>query len=451
MRPPRRAFTLKVTGGGRAVIPLGTGTVEPGDVTIGAGDLAVDASGDVDDDFSGILHEDSPRGVLGNHNAMAMERHVKAERREIPHIRRPTGSSRKSVRDGEERAGAKREENRRPASFGMTGSATGCAKAGLVGVGVGVGFGFEAGAGDQSAEGFFAAGAALGSGNIAVAVDHDVDGIDVSLVHGGEIGVFHHDELAVAGMLLEIFFDGLFGLAHVDGEKNQSFAGELMADLVDEGGFVSAKAAPSGPEFEKDDFAFDGVIGEFFAGDCGGVEARGGLFVLGGGKRAKSREDQDAGNRSPQEDGSERHGGNVTEWSRRLSITLLVRSKAELGDRGKVKIPTLKANVGREKGKLAGVSRSSPLERRSSVRDAALPVVFRRSEPARSQSRQRRLASEVLRKVPSSMKTKAQQEPSALRAKRYVPRMSTMVRGVPTRGRSRVCQSLAALLKNSAR
>jgi len=34
---------------------------------------------------------------------------------------------------------------------------------------------------------------------------------------------------------------------------------------------------------------------------------------------------------------------------------------------------------------------------------------------------------------------------------RYVPRMSTMVRGVPTRARSKVCQSLSDLWKNSAR
>jgi hypothetical protein len=51
-------------------------------------------------------------------------------------------------------------------------------------------------------------------------------------------------------MLLKIFFNGLFGFAHVDGEKDQSFAGELMANFVDEGGFVSAEAAPGGPEFE---------------------------------------------------------------------------------------------------------------------------------------------------------------------------------------------------------
>src|SRR5258708_37403579 len=112
-------------------------------------------------------------------------------------------------------------------------------------------------------------------------------------------------------MLLEIFFDGLFGFADVDGEEDEALAGELMADFVDEGGFVGAEAAPSGPEFEEDDFAFDGFVGEFFSGGCGGVEAGGGLFVLGGGERAKSGNNQYAGDCSPQEDGSGRHVGDV--------------------------------------------------------------------------------------------------------------------------------------------
>jgi hypothetical protein len=59
-----------------AVIAFGAGTVEPGDVAIGAGDEAVGAGGDVDDDFSGVVHGDAPRGVLGNYNAMGSERHV---------------------------------------------------------------------------------------------------------------------------------------------------------------------------------------------------------------------------------------------------------------------------------------------------------------------------------------------------------------------------------------
>ncbi len=165
----------------------------------------------------------------------------------------------------------------------------------LVGIGVvGVG-GFDAGAGDEAAEGFFAAGAALRADDEAVAVDDDVDGIGVGLVHSGKIGVFHHDEFAFAGMLVEIFFDGFFGFADVDGEKDEAFVGELVADLVDEGGFVGAEAAPGGPEFEEDDLAFDGFVGELFAGGSGGVEARGGLLVLGGGQGAERGEEQNGG------------------------------------------------------------------------------------------------------------------------------------------------------------
>ena len=159
----------------------------------------------------------------------------------------------------------------------------------LIGVGlVGIG-GFDAGAGDESAEGIFATGAALCAGNEAIAVDDDVNGIGVGLIHGGQIGVFHHDDLAVARMLLEIFFDGLPGFADVDGKEDEAFIGELKADFVDEGGFVGAEAAPSGPEFEEDDFAFDGVVSELFAGGSDGVEVRGGLFVLGHGERANGR------------------------------------------------------------------------------------------------------------------------------------------------------------------
>jgi hypothetical protein len=82
------------------------------------------------------------------------------------------------------------------------------------------------------------------------------------------------------------------GLADVDGEKNQPFIGEFMADFVDEGGFVSAEATPGGPEFEEDNFAPDGFVGELFASRSGGVKAGCRLFVSGCGEGAKSREDQ---------------------------------------------------------------------------------------------------------------------------------------------------------------
>ena len=160
---------------------------------------------------------------------------------------------------------------------------------GLVGVGVLGIWGSDAGAGDKSAEGFFASGAALGSDNEAIPINDNVNGVNIGLVHGGEIGVFHHDDFAVAGMLLEVFLDGFFGLADVDGKKDEAFVGELVADLVNEGGFFDAVAAPGGPEFEEDDFAFDGVVGELFAGGGGGVEAWSGLFVLRPGEGANCR------------------------------------------------------------------------------------------------------------------------------------------------------------------
>ncbi len=174
----------------------------------------------------------------------------------------------------------------------------------LLGIRVVCGGGFEAGAGEEFAEGFFPACSALSCGDIAVAVDHDIDGVDSGLIHGGEIGVFHHDDLAFAGMLLEIFLDGLLGLAHVDGKKDQSFIGELVAYLVDEDGLVSTEATPSGPKFEEHDLAFDGLVGESFAGSRGGIKAGRGLFVLGAGKDANRGEKQCAGKCHSQREGS---------------------------------------------------------------------------------------------------------------------------------------------------
>ena len=161
----------------------------------------------------------------------------------------------------------------------------------LIGVGVVRVGRFDAGASDESAKSIFAAGAALGSDNEAVTVDDHVNGISVGLIHGGEIGVFHHDDLAVARMLLEIFFDGFPGFADVDSEEDEALVREFVADFVDEGGFVGAEAAPGGPEFEEDDFALDGFVGEFFASGGDGVEVRGRLLVLGAGEGANGRKD----------------------------------------------------------------------------------------------------------------------------------------------------------------
>ena len=124
----------------------------------------------------------------------------------------------------------------------------------LLRIGVGVLFGLDAGAGDEPAKRFFPAGAALRSGDEAVAINYDIDGIFVGLIHGREIGVLHHHDFAVAGMLLEVFLDGFPGFADVNGEKDEALGREFFADFVHEGGFIGAEAAPGGPEFEQNDF-----------------------------------------------------------------------------------------------------------------------------------------------------------------------------------------------------
>src|SRR5271168_964195 len=77
----------------------------------------------------------------------------------------------------------------------------------------------EAGAAEEAAEAGFAAGAALVGGDVAVAVNDRIDGIDVGLVHGGEVGVFHHDDFGGTGMLVEVFFDGFLRFSDVYGEN----------------------------------------------------------------------------------------------------------------------------------------------------------------------------------------------------------------------------------------
>jgi hypothetical protein len=89
-------------------------------------------------------------------------------------------------------------------------------------------------------------------------------------------------------MLVEIFLDGLFGFADVDGEEKESFGGEVMTDFIDEGGFVGAEAAPGGPEFEKDDFALDGGVIEFFAVVVVALKRGAGSLALGTATRERA-------------------------------------------------------------------------------------------------------------------------------------------------------------------
>ena len=65
----------------------------------------------------------------------------------------------------------------------------------------------------------------------------------------------------------------VLGFADVDSEKNETFGGKFLADLVDESGFIRAVVAPGGPEFKQSYLALDGLIGELFAGRRGGGKA----------------------------------------------------------------------------------------------------------------------------------------------------------------------------------
>ena len=134
----------------------------------------------------------------------------------------------------------------------------------------------EAATGEKAAKRVFASGSALRAGNISIAINHDINGIDVGLIHGGEIGVVHEDDFRSTRILFEIFFDGLFRLTDINGKNNEAFGGKVVVDLVHEGSFISAIFAPSGPELEQDDFAFDGSVGERFAvgGSRGEVRRR---------------------------------------------------------------------------------------------------------------------------------------------------------------------------------
>jgi len=63
-----------------AVLSLGRGRSSQATCRRG-GDVAVGAGGDVDDDFSGVLHWDSPQGVFGDYTLRAQT----SEESSLPH------------------------------------------------------------------------------------------------------------------------------------------------------------------------------------------------------------------------------------------------------------------------------------------------------------------------------------------------------------------------------
>src|SRR5260370_18862538 len=61
------------------------------------------------------------------------------------------------------------------------------------------------GAGQQSAQCSFTTGSTLLAGDVAVAIDLNINGINIGLIHCGEIGVLREDNATGAGMVVEIF------------------------------------------------------------------------------------------------------------------------------------------------------------------------------------------------------------------------------------------------------
>jgi len=134
-------------------------------------------------------------------------------------------------------------------------------------------FGLEAGAAEHAAKATLYGSAALFTGDIAVTVDDYVNGIHLRVVHGGEVRVFGEDDGNFARVFHQILLHSLIRFEDVYGEDDQIFAFVFPGDVIDELGFLFAVLAPCGPEFEEDDFAFDRLVVELFAG-CGfGAEA----------------------------------------------------------------------------------------------------------------------------------------------------------------------------------
>ncbi len=144
----------------------------------------------------------------------------------------------------------------------------------------------------QATQSSFSGGAALFGGDVAVAVDHYVDGIALRVVHGCEVGVFGEHDGNGSWVVGEIFLYFLIGLEDVDGEHDQAFIGEFLGDVIDQFGFAFAVFAPGGPELEQDDFAFDRRVVELVSGRGFGAEARGGLAGFIAGEGAERNQDE---------------------------------------------------------------------------------------------------------------------------------------------------------------
>jgi hypothetical protein len=141
-------------------------------------------------------------------------------------------------------------------------------------------FGLQTGAGQRPAKRPLSTGSVLRIDDLAVAIDHDINGIAVRGIHGGQIGISGHYYVTLAGMVFQVLLHDLLGLCYINGNHDQALAGEFRSKVVYETLFALAVRTPRGPELKKNNFPFGGLVAELFAGERLGVEARRGLAIV---------------------------------------------------------------------------------------------------------------------------------------------------------------------------
>ena len=120
--------------------------------------------------------------------------------------------------------------------------------------------------------------------DVSVAIHYHIDRITLRVVHGGDIRVLRQHDRNGSWMFREVLFYRFIGFENIDCEYDQPVIGEFFCNVVNQRCFVFAVFAPTGPELEQNNFAFDRSIVELATGCCFGSEARSRLAAFVGGK-----------------------------------------------------------------------------------------------------------------------------------------------------------------------
>ena len=139
--------------------------------------------------------------------------------------------------------------------------------------------GFEAGTVEHAAKAALSGRTALFAGDVAFAIDDYVDGINLGVVHSGQVGIFGEDDGNGARVLGQILLHSLIRFQDIDGENDQVFGLVFLGDVIDELGFFFTVLAPCCPEFKKNHFALDRVVVELLS--AGGLGAKAGSGLAG--------------------------------------------------------------------------------------------------------------------------------------------------------------------------